>query len=134
MKRVACAAVLLGLACQPLPLIAGDKPAATMLVLRSSPNPSVAGAAVTIAAVLRTPGSAGASSAAPTGAIEFFDGNTALGSAPLVDDHGVPTATLEFRTFAAGGHPVTARYAGDDRFAKSLSAPLLHIVAPRPRH
>ncbi|KJY40725.1 hypothetical protein VR41_14630, partial [Streptomyces sp. NRRL B-1568] len=88
--------------------------AATTTVLVSLPDPSVFGEAkVLTATVTATAPGAGT----PTGTVDFFDGATLLGSAPLVG--GV--ATLSVSTLSVGSHSLTATYNGDANFVGSTS-------------
>ena len=59
---------------------------------------------------------------APTGAVEFFDGATSIGSATLAG--GV--ATLSYSAFTVGAHSITASYSGDgDNLASASAAAIL---------
>ncbi|KJY40699.1 hypothetical protein VR41_14670, partial [Streptomyces sp. NRRL B-1568] len=88
--------------------------AATTTVLVSLPDPSVFGEAKTLTAtVTATAPGVGI----PTGTVDFFDGATLLGSAPLVG--GV--ATLSVSTLSVGTHSLTATYNGDTNFTASTS-------------
>jgi MYXO-CTERM domain-containing protein len=65
-----------------------------------------------------------------TGEVEFFNGETSLGTAAL-DAQG--TATLKVPTTAAGTYSVTARYAGPESFVESTSeAKSVDVQAPAP--
>ncbi|HXI31003.1 MAG TPA: Ig-like domain repeat protein, partial [Vicinamibacterales bacterium] len=88
----------------------------------SSLNPSVAGQAVTFTAAVAVvaPGIG-----IPAGTVTFMDGAAALGSAAL-DAAG--KATLTTAALAAGGHSITAVYAGAGVFAGSTSAVLTQTV------
>jgi Bacterial Ig-like domain (group 3)/FG-GAP-like repeat len=81
--------------------------AATTVALRSSLNPAVTGQAVTFTA---TVASVGPGTATPTGKVIFMDGNVVLGTVGLAAD-GTATFTTSFA--AAGGHIITAAFAGD---------------------
>jgi len=61
---------------------------------------------------------------APTGTIDFLDGGTSLGSAPLV------AGAVSFSTTAltVGSHTLTAVYSGDGNNAASTSAPVVVTV------
>ena len=59
-------------------------------------------------------------SGVPTGTVGFYDGNTLIGSSPLVG--GV--ATYSVTSLAAGVHPVTATYSGDTNYVGGTSASL----------
>jgi hypothetical protein len=59
-------------------------------------------------------------SGVPTGTVGFYDGNTLIGSSPLVG--GVATYTVT--SLAAGVHSVTATYSGDSNYVGGTSAAL----------
>ncbi|WP_263372791.1 beta strand repeat-containing protein [Granulicella aggregans] len=59
-------------------------------------------------------------SGVPTGTVGFYDGNTLIGSSPLVA--GVATYTVT--SLAAGVHSVTATYSGDSDYVGGTSAAL----------
>jgi hypothetical protein len=102
----------------------------TVVSLSSSPNPAVAGENVTLTAVAtpRAP-----STQEPTGSVQFYDGTTLLGTAPVKFDAplavsgasspvsvGAATATLT-AVFAAGKHQLTAVYLGNAAYASASS-------------
>jgi hypothetical protein len=60
----------------------------------------------------------------PTGSVQFFDGTTTLGSAPLFNGR----ALLTVPGLAVGPHSITASYGGDSNFTGSTSAPLAQTV------
>ena len=91
----------------------GGKSASTTSVA-SSINPSTTGQLVTFTA---TVAAAPPASGTPTGSVDFYDGVTLLGSAPLVAGSAAfPTAAL-----TAGIHGITAAYSGDASFYSSVS-------------
>lgn len=61
----------------------------------------------------------------PTGTIQFFDGSTSLGSAPL--DNG--QAAIDVTDFSVGSHSLTAVYSGDAMADGSTSPPVLQQVS-----
>ena len=93
----------------------------TTVALLASPSPSLQDQEVeltaTVAAV--SPGSGDA-----TGTITFFAGTDAIGSAPLSGG----TAVLAVSDLAPGSYQLSARYAGDDDYRGSQSAPVSHTV------
>lgn len=93
----------------------------TTLALLANPSPSLQDQEVqltaTVAAV--SPGSGDA-----TGTITFFAGTDAIGSAPLSGG----TAVLGVSDLAPGSYQLSARYAGDDDYRGSDSAPVSHTV------
>jgi hypothetical protein len=80
--------------------------AATTVTLASSVNPAVTGQAVTFTA---TVASVAPGAATPTGKVVFMDGNVVLETVGVGAD-GTATFTTSFA--AAGGHVITAAYAG----------------------
>lgn len=77
----------------------------TSLAVNFDNNPTLTLTPVLVTAVLTN------SNAAPaTGNVQFFDGNSSVGSAPLVNG----SATLTVPVLTAGTHAITAKYAGDD--------------------
>jgi large repetitive protein len=91
----------------------------TTTSLSSSDNPSTYGDGVDFTATV-----AGVDGT-PTGAIEFFDGATSLGSFLL---NGASQATLTTSTLGAGSHSITAAYAGTAPFAGSTSSAVVQSV------
>src|SRR5207302_1944838 len=55
----------------------------------------------------------------PTGSVNFVDGSTTVGSAPL-DSSGKATITIS--SFSAGSHAITANYGGDGNFSPSSAS------------
>ncbi len=90
----------------------------TATSLRSSPDPSFVGQAVTFSATVRAFGSA-----AVTGTVTFSDGGTTLGSAPVVG--GV--ATLTTSSLSRGFHLIVATYSGDGTYAPSRDTTLQDV-------
>jgi hypothetical protein len=88
--------------------------------LAVSPNPAKSGDRVTLTATL---------SAVDTiaGSVQFRDGPTSLGTAPIVND----VATLA-ATFSEGSHTITASYLGDDCHPGSDSPPVVLVVGTAP--
>jgi hypothetical protein len=94
--------------------------AATSVTLAVTPNPVVAGNAVTMTATV---------TAGATGTVTFFDGATALGSAPI----GGTMATLVIGTLSPltpGSHNITAHYNGDANHTPMTSFAVSLIVTP----
>ena len=59
----------------------------------------------------------------PTGTVQYFDGTTLLGSAPVTLNAGnVPVSTFSFAALMPGTHSVTAVYSGDANYGTSTSA------------
>jgi hypothetical protein len=101
----------------------------TATALRSSSNPSSAGSAVTLTAVVRVLAPA---SGAPSGVVTFKDGTTILGSGSL---SGAGQATFSTVSLSVGNHALSAVYGGDlhflgssyDSFGQKVAAPLAAI-------
>ncbi len=62
----------------------------------------------------------------PTGSVEFKDGNTSVGTAPVVDGVARLTATLS----GVGDHVIEGRYSGDDTFLPSTGLATMHVTGP----
>jgi hypothetical protein len=86
--------------------------AATITLVAATPNPSGFNQAATLTATV-APAAPGAGS--PSGSVQFFDGSTLLGTAPLSGG----TAALTTNGFAAGSHAISATCSGDASFAGS---------------
>src|SRR5205085_4219310 len=91
-------------------------PATPAVTLRSDADPSPCGATVTLTASV-TPTSA-------TGNVQFMDGATALGSAPVT----AGSATLPANGLVVGGHLLTALYSGEAHYAPIASPTLAQTV------
>jgi Bacterial Ig-like domain (group 3)/NHL repeat len=83
------------------------------ITLVSVPSPVVDGSPAVLTASVQSAASV------PTGSVEFLDGTTVLGTAPL-DSTGV--ATLNISTLGPGAHTLDARYIGDSNFYAVTSA------------
>ena len=96
--------------------------AATSMGLQSSAGESTFGQQITLSAnvAIAAPGSGVA-----TGAVEFFDGDTDLGTGHL-DKTG--TATLQLSSLSAGSHQLTASYEGDSNFTAPDDGSLTQLV------
>ena len=92
--------------------------APTSLTLSTNPNPSICGARVLLTAELSGQPPA-------TGTIQFLDGVTVLGTAPV--NPGGDTFA-EIWNFSAGAHSLTAVYSGDANYLASTSAPVTQTV------
>jgi len=100
--------------------------AATTATLASSPTSAVAGEAVTFTA---TVSGAAPGTGTATGRVTFLNGTTALGTASL---NTAGKATVTTATLSVGPHTITARYAGDPIFGRSLSVPLRETIDKAP--
>jgi hypothetical protein len=92
----------------------------TTTSLGASPNPSTSGQSVTLTATV--------SPSATTGTVQFFDGATSLGAAPLNGG----TASLSTSTLSVGAHSMTATYSGDSTYATSTSGAVMQTVSGIP--
>ena len=90
--------------------------ASSTTTLTSSRNPSNTAQSVTFTASV--------SPSAASGSVQFFDGPTALGTAPL----SAGKASLTTSSLSAGSHSITARYNGDGNYTGSASAVLTQTV------
>ncbi len=86
--------------------------ASTTTLVAVTPNPAGFNQAATLTAAV-VPVAPGAG--LPSGSVQFFDGGTLLGTAPLSGG----TAALTTNGFAAGNHTISATYSGDASFAGS---------------
>jgi hypothetical protein len=95
-------------------------PASTTTAVTPSANPTGYNQPITFTANVSVvaPGAG-----APTGAVQFFDGGTLLGSAPLV----AGTATLTTNGLSAGSHTISATYSGETSFTSSTGAAALTV-------
>ncbi len=102
-------------------------PAPTSTTVISSANPSIFGQSVTFTATVANTAGAGASTATPTGSIQFMDGASVVGTAQPLS--GLGTATLTTSALTAGSHSITAIYTNvDGNFKGSTSASLTQVV------
>ena len=89
----------------------------TSLAAAASPNPVAYGQGLTLSATI-TPWYV-------TGQIQFKDGGTTLGTAPIVSGF----ASLYLSNVAVGNHSIVAVYDGDDIYLGSTSAPIALTVS-----
>jgi hypothetical protein len=97
----------------------------TVAVPTSSENPSSLGQKVTFTTTITGP----AGSPAPTGTVQFFNGNTLLGSSPL-NSSGV--ASLSTSTLPIGTDLITAAYSGNSKYSPRTSMALSQVVEGKP--
>ena len=95
--------------------------ATSRTAIASAQSPSLSGAALMLTATVTTNGGT------PTGSVNFFDGATALGTAPL-NAQGVASLSVAGKFWTVGNHSLTAVYNGDVNDTGSSSAPLLQII------
>jgi len=87
--------------------------------LAPSANPALLSASVTFTATVSS------GSGTPTGAVNFYDGTTLLGSGTLASG----TATYATSSLTKGTHSVTAAYSGDTQFSTLTSSAVSQIVS-----
>jgi hypothetical protein len=93
---------------------------ATMTILNTSVPSAVFGQTETLTATVNSPGGT------PTGTVTFFDGNTALGSAP-VNSAGQAALTV---ALGVGNHTLLASFGGNNAFDPSTSVAVAETVNP----
>ena len=91
---------------------------ATYTSLKSSKNPSLLGASITLTATLT------ATNGTPVGTVTFYDGTTSLGTGTLSKGK----ATYITSSLTNGAHSITGVYAGNSTFAGSTSPVLNQVV------
>jgi hypothetical protein len=98
-----------------------DVRAATTTALTANPNPSNVNDAVTLTATVTGPGPN-----VPGGTVDFYDGASLLGSAPVTS--GIGVLVVPANTFSPNTHPLVAKYQGDVNFAPSDSPVVNEVV------
>jgi sugar lactone lactonase YvrE len=93
----------------------------TTITLTMSPNPAVSGQTVTFTATISP-----VPSGSPFGTVDFFDGETLIGTA-AVNSSGVAVLTLD--SLEDGSHDITAVYSGNSTLGESTSATITLTVA-----
>jgi len=114
-------------------------PTTPNIILGGSPNPALAGQAVTLTATVSGSG------ATPTGVVNFYDGGSYLGSAstalpaharagaaPSAVLDGSGTASLTIASLGVGTHAISASYLGDATYAAATSNTLVEVVNAAP--
>jgi ELWxxDGT repeat protein len=96
--------------------------AGTTTALQPPSQPAAGTGTVTLSATVTVKAPATGS---PTGSVKFLDGNTSLGTAPVVNGH----ATLQISRPAAGSHFLRAVFSGTGGFAGSSSAVVRYTIA-----
>lgn len=96
---------------------------ATTTTLTTNPNPSELSKATTLKATV-------AGGATPTGTVQFKDGATVLGSAPL----SAGVARLDVKSLALGSHTLSATYLGDATHDVSFGTKVHKVKSgPKPK-
>ena len=98
--------------------------AKTTTAVASSKNPSATGQDVTFTATVT------AKASLPAGSVEFFDAKVSLGKVTLNGSGTTATATIATSKLTAGGHAISAVYAGDTSHDTSTSAAFTQNVDP----
>lgn len=96
------------------------EPVGTTTTVDSSDTTTVTGESVTLTATVTAD-----DLSTPTGTVEFFDGDTSLGTAPVGADG---TAELTTSALDEGTHTITAIYLGSPGYTASTSGDLTQIV------
>jgi hypothetical protein len=96
------------------------EPVGTSTTVASSDTTSATGEPVTLTATVSTD-----DSSTPTGTVEFFDGDTSLGTAPLREDG---TAELITTDLDEGTHAITVVYLGAPGYGPSISTDLTQTI------
>lgn len=107
---------------------AGSTSATLPFIEDKSPTLIILNAAQTPTSTVLKASVSGSPPATPGGSVQFFNGTSLLGNAPLLVASGSLSATLSLGAFSG---IVTAVYAGDSNFQSSTSAPISITVAPR---
>jgi len=108
------------------PLTQAVNQASTSTTVSSIPNPSLLENSVLLTAnVTPTPPGGGT----PDGSVQFFDGTTSLGTAPLTGGMD----SLSVSGLAQGTHNITAMYSGSSNYVASTSPMLVQIVLKKRR-
>ncbi|HWQ31854.1 MAG TPA: Ig-like domain repeat protein, partial [Blastocatellia bacterium] len=94
--------------------------ASTTTTVVASANPVTVNQSVTFTATVSS------AAGTPTGIVEFFDGATSLGTAPLSNG----SAFVINSSLTAGDHTIRAVYSGDGNFAGSASDSLAQTINP----
>lgn len=105
------------------------EPSAT--VVKPTPNPSAFGQSVTIMATVST---AAGGNVIPKGTVQFFDGETLIGTATLANGSGSSaTCSVSTSSLTVGQHTITAVYSGQAGVIQTSTSPqVLQIVLQSP--
>jgi hypothetical protein len=93
---------------------------ASQTSLTSSLNPATVGSSATFTA------SVSAATGSPSGTVQFFDGNAALGAPTTLNGQAIATYTTN--TLTIGTHPITAVYLGNSNMLQSTSGVLQQMM------
>jgi hypothetical protein len=121
-KRMRYISLLVLLGCFGIVLGCGSsstpQPKSTMLQVASSNTKAANGDTVTLTATVS------GLATAQSGAVTFYDGNTAIGKSDITGD----TATLQINNLSVGAHAISAKYAGDSNNQPSASNTLTQVI------
>ena len=96
-------------------------PATTSTTVSGTPNPSTVGQTVTFTATVTT------GSGVPTGSVDFTEGTTDFGTAPL---NGSGQASVQVSSLALGTHKITATFIANASFATSSNTAIQLVNSP----
>ena len=97
----------------------------TITLTPSPASPATYGQTVTFSATVTQPSSA---TQTPTGSVQFFDGQTSLGTGTLNASGSTSLAIAGPNWLSAGTHSITAVYSGDTNFSTITSSALSYVV------
>jgi hypothetical protein len=109
-------------------------PLATAATLAVSSPSTPAGSPVTLTATVKSKAvSPLTGESAPTGAVNFYDGSTLIGTAELAATTAATgstaaTAAVTLTALSVGSHRLTAKYAGDAGYAAAASAAASEVI------
>jgi streptogramin lyase len=95
--------------------------ATSKVTVSTAGSPAYAGAPLALTATLTSNGGL------PTGSVQFLDGATNLGSAPI-NGSGVASLSVAGNFWTVGTHSLTAVYGGDQDNSPSTSTPFLQLI------
>jgi autotransporter-associated beta strand protein len=101
----------------------------TTVAVSSSNASAPAGSPVTLTATLTQVG-APVGSPVPTGTVQFRNGNVVIGTATVVTNGGVSTASITVNNLAPGTRAITAVYSGDSFNNGSTSPVFNQVIIP----
>lgn len=102
-------------------VLSQDVLAPSTVAVSSGVNPSVYGSPVTFTATVTS-----TASVAPSGTVNFLDGNTQIGSATISGTSGIATFTTTH--LSAGTHPIEAVYKGNPNSGPGTSPAIVQTV------
>jgi subtilase family serine protease len=115
------------------PLVTTGGTTASYTNVAASASPVSAGTAVTLTATVAS--AVSASTAVPTGSVQFTVDSMAVGGAAVLaggSSAGTASYSLNTSSLSVGSHTVQATYLGDSNYAGSKGAFLLNVTAANP--